>query len=72
MKNQGAIIYYFLGAITTVFYFLAKRFLTIPDAIMGFMLGISIAFYIIGLIALRYDINKLRSFKKSLMIKLIK
>lgn len=72
MKNKGANIYYALGAIVTIFYFLAKRFLNIPDPIMGFVLGIGIAFYILGFIALRYDMNKLRSYKKNLMIRLIK
>ncbi len=72
MKNEGANIYYVLGAIVTIFYFLAKRFLNIPDSIMGFVLGIGIAFYILGFIALRFDMNKLRNYKKSLMNRLIK
>ena len=72
MKKKLPNIYITIGCIAYVFYVIGDRFLNLPDFLIGLAIGIAIVFYIVGFVAIKHDISKLRAFKIKLYNKAVK
>lgn len=62
--------YLVIASLSTFVYLGVGHFVRLPDFLVGFCVGISIVFYIIGGYAVNHDISKLQTFKKSLIEKI--
>ena len=56
-----------IGAIGSFLYFGVGHFVQLPDFLKGFLLGISVAGYVVGLLVMKYGFSHIRSWKKQLL-----
>ena len=56
-----------MGLLFYAIFSFTKQFFEVPHFISGFLIGISIACYIMGAIELNHDISKFKNWKKSLI-----
>jgi hypothetical protein len=59
--------YLVIASFSTFVYLGVGHFVQLPDFLVGFCVGISIVFYLIGGYAINHDISKLQNFKKKLI-----
>lgn len=72
MRNSQMNWYLRIGLLMGAFVITANRFLELPDSFSCILLGLSFALELIGLVAYKQDFSKLRRWKKSIVMKLIK
>lgn len=59
-----------IGALFWVLFLFTKNILNVPEVVSGFLIGISIAGYIVGIYGVHHDASKLKEWKKSLFKRL--
>lgn len=56
-----------VGAVGSFIYFGVGHFVALPDALRGFILGLSMAGYLLGAFTARFGLTHMRSWKKALL-----